>query len=172
MKKIAISNNSNNELVQNLIGRMLKNNIEACLFNELSDIVGQTFDFIILYDYNKPLPSEFKSSTVINIHPSLLPAFEGENAIANAFLSGVKVSGITINDTTGRIIAQYPVMISNLMHLDEFEEKIHSTELKFVPVVIEKLLENKAFDYNDLFKTEPNQPKCGGCGHCGGNCNH
>lgn len=172
MKKIAILNNSNNELVQNLISKMLKKNIEACLFDQLSDIIGQDFDLIVLYDYNYELPTEFKSSTVINIHPSLLPAFEGENAITNAFVSGVKISGITIHEPSGRIIAQYPVIISNLMHLDEFEKKMHSAELKFVPKVIESIIENKAFDYEDLFNNKSEHNNCGGCGHCGGSCKH
>lgn len=48
---------------------------------------------------------------IINIHPSLLPAFKGKNAIERAVEYGVKVYGITIHwvDETldgGRIIAQ------------------------------------------------------------------
>lgn len=172
MEKIAILNNSNNELVQSLISRILKKNIEACLFDKLPDIVGQNFDLIILYDYNNPLPSGLENTMVINIHPSLLPSFAGENAITNAFVSGVKVSGITIHEITGRIIAQYPVMISNLMHLDEFKQKIHSAELKFIPLVIENIMENKAFDIEDLFNNKQEKQNCRGCGHCSGNCKH
>ena len=48
---------------------------------------------------------------IINIHPSLLPAFRGAHAIEQAFDYGVKVYGVTIHyvDATldgGRIIAQ------------------------------------------------------------------
>ena len=187
MKKIAILNNSNNELVQNLISKMLKKNIEACLFDQLSDIIGQDLDLIVLYDSNNitadgdiaktfddNITDRFTSMNwnVINIHPSLLPAFEGENAITNAFVSGVKISGITIHEPSGRIIAQYPVIISNLMHLDEFEKKMHSAELKFVPKVIESIIENKAFDYEDLFNNKSEHNNCGGCGHCGRSCKH
>lgn len=48
---------------------------------------------------------------IINIHPSLLPAFQGINAVERAVEYGVKVYGITIHwvDQTldgGRIIAQ------------------------------------------------------------------
>lgn len=48
---------------------------------------------------------------IINIHPSLLPAFKGAHAVEDAIAYGVKVLGITIHyvDETldgGRIIAQ------------------------------------------------------------------
>lgn len=48
---------------------------------------------------------------IVNIHPSLLPAFRGKDAIGQAFDYGVKVFGVTIHwvDATldgGRIIAQ------------------------------------------------------------------
>ena len=48
---------------------------------------------------------------IINIHPSLLPAFRGANAVEQAVAYGVKVYGITIHYVDesldgGRIIAQ------------------------------------------------------------------
>ena len=48
---------------------------------------------------------------IINIHPSLLPAFRGANAVEQAVEYGVKVYGITIHWVNadldgGRIIAQ------------------------------------------------------------------
>ncbi len=87
---------------------------------------------------------------VINIHPSLLPAFKGSvNAIKDAFFAGVKVSGVTIHWVTadvdgGQIIAQYPVFITRY-HFDEFEHEIHALEHKLYPVVIENILDNKVF---------------------------
>ena len=48
---------------------------------------------------------------IINIHPSLLPAFKGAHAVEDAVAYGVKVYGITIHWVNadldgGRIIAQ------------------------------------------------------------------
>ena len=102
----------------------------------------------------------------INIHPSLLPAFKGKDAIQRAFLSGVKVSGVTVHRVTdeldgGKIIAQYPVLIDNAMHFDEFEAEIHQTEHILYPIVIDKLLKDEVFDFSDLFG------RCGNCGDCG-----
>ena len=91
------------------------------------------FDLVVLAGYMKILSDESleEMHKVINIHPSLLPAFKGsKNAIKDAFLAGVKVSGVTvhwvISDVDGgKIIAQYPVFITNDMHFDEFEEEMH-----------------------------------------------
>lgn len=147
-------------------------------FSKIETSQGK-FDLIALAGYLKILPEDVleKMGKVINIHPALLPAFKGSaNAIKDAFLAGVKVSGITIHWVTsdvdgGKIIAQYPVFISNDTHFDEFEEEIHSLEHKLYPVVIEKILDDKVFDFQDLMRS-----KCGGnnrsCGSdgCGGKC--
>lgn len=133
------------------------------------------FDLIVLAGYMKILPDEVleKMGRVINIHPSLLPAFKGStNAIKDAFLSGVKVSGVTVHEVTqdvdgGKIIAQYPVFIENLMHFDEFKSEIHKLEHKLYPIVIEKILEDKVFDFSDLLKSSCEDGGCSsGCGRC------
>lgn len=134
------------------------------------------FDLIVLAGYMKILPEKAleKMNKVINIHPSLLPAFKGStSALKDAFLAGVKVSGITIHWVTsdvdgGEIIAQYPVLINLETHFDEFEKEIHALEHKLYPIVIEKILENKVFDFSDLFSGSScnNGCKGGGCHSC------
>ena len=126
------------------------------------------FDLIILAGYMRILPDDVLNfGKFINIHPSLLPSFKGKDAIYRAFEAGVKVSGVTIHYVTsdidgGKIIAQYPVLIGNLMHFDEFESEIHAVEHKLYPIVIEKLLKDEVFDFADLI---------GGCsGGCSGGC--
>jgi phosphoribosylglycinamide formyltransferase-1 len=126
------------------------------------------FDLIALAGYMQILPPEvLELGRFVNIHPSLLPAFKGKDAIKRAFLAGVKVSGVTIHWVeneldSGKIIAQYPVLIGNLMHFDEFETEIHRVEHALYPVVIEKLLNDEVFDFSDLM----GGGKCGGC-KCG-----
>lgn len=129
------------------------------------------FDLIVLAGYMKILPDNVLKAMdkVINIHPSLLPAFKGSrNAIKDAFLAGVKVSGVTVHRVTsdidgGQIIAQYPVFITNDMHFDELEDEIHKVEHKLYPIVIEKLLEDKIFDFSDLMKSSCSVNSCGKC---------
>lgn len=125
------------------------------------------FDLIVLSGYSQSLPPEVLNlGKFINIHPSLLPAFKGKDAIQRAFYAGVKVSGVTVHHVTseldgGKIIAQYPVLIGNLTHFEEFEAEIHSLEQKLYPVVIASILEDKVFDFSDLLNS--------GCG-CAGGC--
>ena len=84
---------------------------------------------------------------IINIHPSLLPAFKGAHAIQEAFDYGVKITGVTTHfvDQTmdgGKIIAQVPVPTEGLS-LEELEEKIHAVEHKLYVETIDKLLSNE-----------------------------
>lgn len=130
------------------------------------------FDLIALAGYMRVLPDDVlgEMGKVINIHPSILPAFKGSvNAIKDAFFAGVKISGITVHYVNsdvdgGEIIAQYPVVINIETHFDEFEEEIHKLEHKLYPVVIEKLLDDKVFDFSDLMKSGC-KGSCGGCKH-------
>lgn len=79
---------------------------------EKMDALG--IDLVCLAGYMRIVGSVLLSSyggRIINIHPSLLPAFKGAHAVEQAVEYGVKVYGITVHwvDETldgGRIIAQ------------------------------------------------------------------
>lgn len=130
------------------------------------------FDLVVLAGYMRIITDDVlkEMGKVINIHPSLLPAFKGSaNGIKDAFLAGVKVTGVSVHWVTtdvdgGEIIAQYPVFITNDMHFDEFEAEMHKLEHKLYPVVIEQLLDDKVFDFSDLMKGSCGS-SCGGCRH-------
>ena len=151
----------------------LKIKFQYLPFEENAEFIGaRDFDLIVLAGYMRILPEEVLAlGRFINIHPSLLPAFKGKDAIQRAFTAGVKVSGVTVHWVTndldgGKIIAQYPVLIGNTTHYDEFEAEIHKVEHILYPKVIEAVLDDKVFDFSDLF-----QGGCqsgGGCGGCGG----
>ncbi len=81
---------------------------------------------------------------IINIHPSLLPAFKGKDAIRQAVDYGVKVMGVTIHYVdfgidTGNIIAQEAFAIKNNMTITEIEKKIHQIEHKLYPKILNNL---------------------------------
>ena len=71
-------------------------------------------DFIVLARFMKILSPNFVwrwKNKIINIHPSLLPAFPGANAYRQAYERGVKIVGVTSHFVTpnldeGPIIAQ------------------------------------------------------------------
>ncbi|KAB8129874.1 phosphoribosylglycinamide formyltransferase [Gracilibacillus oryzae] len=105
-------------------------------------------DWIILAGYmrliGKTLLQPFEGK-IINIHPSLLPAFPGLDAIGQAFDAGVKVSGVTVHYVdagmdTGKIIAQDVVYINDEMTRDELQSAIQQVEHKLYPATIQKLI--------------------------------
>jgi phosphoribosylglycinamide formyltransferase-1 len=85
-------------------------------------------DFVCLAGYMLLLSPEFLSAyhhRILNIHPSLLPAFPGLNAQKQALEHGVKFSGCTVHfvDQTldgGPIIAQRIIPVLD----DDTEEKL------------------------------------------------
>lgn len=81
---------------------------------------------------------------MINLHPSLLPAFRGKDAIEQAMEYGVKVFGATIHyvDNTldgGRIIAQRAIEYEG-NNIEEVTELIHAIEHQLYIDTIKKLL--------------------------------
>jgi len=105
-------------------------------------------DYIILAGFMKILSEKFVSkfpNRIINIHPSLLPAFKGREAIKNAFEYGVKYTGVTVHYVThevdaGPIICQEIVKIDDSDTLESLEAKVHKAEHKIYPVALETVL--------------------------------
>lgn len=77
---------------------------------------------VVLAGYMELLGEELLSSfprAVINVHPSLLPAFPGLHAIEQALAYGVKVVGVTVHFVdagvdTGPVIAQRAIELARI----------------------------------------------------------
>lgn len=85
---------------------------------------------------------------VINIHPSLLPAFPGLEAQRQAFEYGVKITGCTVHFVdegvdTGPIIAQVPVEVQPTDTAETLAERILVEEHKLYPRVIQLIAEGR-----------------------------
>lgn len=82
---------------------------------------------VVLAGFMRILSDDFVHRwPAINVHPSLLPAFPGANAVAGALAWGVKVTGVTVHFVDeqvdhGPIIAQEPVGV----HEDDTVETLH-----------------------------------------------
>jgi len=105
-------------------------------------------DLIVLAGYMKligeTLLGEYEGK-IINIHPSLLPAFPGKDGIGDAIRYGVKIMGVTVHYVdagmdTGKIIDQDSFKRADGETDVESKEKIHAIEHELYPRVIEKLL--------------------------------
>ena len=105
-------------------------------------------DWIILAGYMRLLSAEFLShypNRVINIHPSLLPAFPGVDGYGEAFRANVKESGCTIHYVdagidTGAIIAQKKLAKIPGENFEDFKARGLIQENQFYPEILEKLL--------------------------------
>ena len=89
---------------------------------------------------------------IINIHPAYLPEFPGAHGIEDAWNAGVAESGVTIHwvDSgvdTGKVIKQVRVPRLENDTLDTFETRIHETEYKLYPEVLEHLGVERKFEY-------------------------
>ena len=108
-------------------------------------------EFIALAGYMRlfgPTLLEKYEGSVVNIHPALLPAFPGKDAIHQAISYGVKVMGVTIHYVdagmdSGKIIAQRAFDVEESMSDEDIEAKIHSIEHVLYKETLIKLLNNK-----------------------------
>ena len=85
---------------------------------------------------------------VINIHPSLLPAFPGLEAWSQAFNYGVKVTGCTVHLVdhgidTGRILAQGVVPVLEDDTSTTLHQRIQKEEHRIYPRTLARLFSNK-----------------------------
>ncbi|WP_350259034.1 phosphoribosylglycinamide formyltransferase [Scrofimicrobium sp. R131] len=107
-------------------------------------------DFVALAGYMRlvgPTLLGAYGGRIVNIHPSLLPAFPGAHAISEAHAARVSETGVTIHFIdegidTGPVIAQQAIAIDPAWTLDQLEEQIHRVEHKLYPQVLAGLVGN------------------------------
>jgi len=117
----------------------------------LKQLHDYKIEFIVLAGYMRligPTLLRAYKGRIVNIHPSLLPAFPGKDAIGQAYRAGVKVTGVTIHYVdegmdTGPIIAQRAIEIHDGETLESIEARIHQVEHQFYPEVLGKLFQHK-----------------------------
>lgn len=108
-------------------------------------------DLIVLAGFMRILSPEFVrryKNMILNIHPSLLPSFKGNQAIKDAFEYGVKITGATVHFVDekmdhGPIILQEAVLIKQTDTLESLETRIHKIEHKLYPEAIRLFVEGR-----------------------------
>ena len=106
-------------------------------------------EFIVLAGYMRLIGHTLLSGyqgKIVNIHPSLLPAFPGKDAIGQALAAGVETSGVTVHFVdegmdTGPIIDQQSVTIDKEDTLEDLQEKVHAVEHQLYPAVLQRLFQ-------------------------------
>lgn len=101
-------------------------------------------DLVVLAGYMQLLSASFVrrfAGRIINVHPALLPAFPGLDAIGQALAHGVKVAGVTIHFVdegvdSGPIIAQRAVEVPADRDRAKLEQAIHAVEHELLPEAV------------------------------------
>jgi phosphoribosylglycinamide formyltransferase-1 len=104
-------------------------------------------ELVVLAGFMRVLTDHFVARyplRIINTHPSLLPAFPGADAPAQAIRHGVKISGVTVHfvDTNldgGPIIAQVPMMVFPDDDAASLHARIQQQEHLLLPEVVQRL---------------------------------
>jgi phosphoribosylglycinamide formyltransferase-1 len=79
---------------------------------------------------------------VLNLHPSLLPAFPGSNAIEDAYSAGVAETGVTVHLVDeildgGPVVAQARLPVNYDETSEGLRVRIHAAEHRLLPAVVE-----------------------------------
>ncbi|MED3662473.1 phosphoribosylglycinamide formyltransferase [Ureibacillus sp. FSL K6-8385] len=122
---------------------------KAAYETEIAKILEEKeVEWIVLAGYMRLVGETLLSkypNKIVNIHPSLLPAFPGKDAIGQALRHGVKVTGVTVHYVdegmdTGPIIAQKAVEVVE-GDREATEERIHQVEHELYPNTLKQLFE-------------------------------
>ncbi len=123
-------------------------------------IESRRADLIVLAGYmqllSEPFVRRFRNR-VVNIHPALLPAFPGLDAIGQALAAGVETTGVTVHFVdegvdTGPVIAQREVPVPLGVRREELEAAVHAVEHELYPEAIRMIAEGRV-------RIDPSDPR-------------
>jgi phosphoribosylglycinamide formyltransferase 1 len=142
------------------LGRAREAEIETAVFprEEFADraardaamgnwIAGLEPDLVALAGYMQLLSPGFVGrfrDRIVNVHPALLPAFPGLDAIGQALAAGVDTTGVTVHFVdegvdTGPPILQREVPVPASRDREELENAVHAVEHQLYPEAIRTL---------------------------------
>jgi phosphoribosylglycinamide formyltransferase-1 len=104
-------------------------------------------ELVVLAGYMRILSAAFVgrwSGRILNVHPSLLPAFPGAHAVEDAVAHGVRVTGVTVHlvdadhvgADTGPIVLQEALAVSYDDTAAEVTERLHRIEHRLLPEAV------------------------------------
>jgi phosphoribosylglycinamide formyltransferase-1 len=107
-------------------------------------IAGHDVQLVVLAGYMQLLSPAFLGRfphAVINVHPALLPAFPGLDAVGQALAYGVKVFGVTVHFVdegvdTGPIVLQRAFELPHARTREDVFEQLHAVEHELLPEAI------------------------------------
>ncbi|WKA55779.1 phosphoribosylglycinamide formyltransferase [Planococcus shixiaomingii] len=106
-------------------------------------------EWLVLAGYMRligPVLLDAFENRIINIHPSVLPAFPGKDAIGQTLAAGAEKAGVTVHYVdagmdTGSIIAQQSFPIAGRKR-EAVEAEIHKIEHELYPATLQRLFKH------------------------------
>jgi phosphoribosylglycinamide formyltransferase-1 len=107
-------------------------------------LAGRGVELVVLAGYMQLLSPDFLGrfpDRVVNVHPALLPAFPGLDAIEQALAYGVKVFGVTVHLVdegvdSGPVILQRAIELPDATTRDEVHARLQPIEHELLPEAI------------------------------------
>jgi phosphoribosylglycinamide formyltransferase 1 len=107
-------------------------------------LLDQRVELVVLAGYMQLLSPVFLAAfphRVINVHPALLPAFPGLNAVEQALAYGVKVFGVTVHFVdqgvdSGPVILQRAIELPDARDPAEVLDQLHAIEHELLPEAV------------------------------------
>jgi phosphoribosylglycinamide formyltransferase-1 len=104
-------------------------------------------ELVVLAGYMQLVSPAFLAAfprRVINVHPSLLPAFPGIDAIGQALAYGARVTGVTVHFVdegvdTGAIIFQRALEIGDTTDPGELHDRLRPLEHELLPEAVRRI---------------------------------
>ena len=117
----------------------------------ISKIDGFNADLIVLAGFMRILTPEFVQhyqGKLLNIHPSLLPKYQGLNTHQRAIDAGDKEHGVSVHFVTeeldgGPVILQAKVPVFEGDNVDDLSARIHEQEHRIYPLVVKWFAEKR-----------------------------
>lgn len=117
-------------------------------------------ELVVLAGYMQLLAGEFLDrfpGRVINVHPALLPAFPGLEAVEQAIAYGVKVFGVTVHFVdggvdTGPVILQRAVELPDARDAEAVLKRLHPIEHELLPEAVRLIA-------RDAVRIDPANPR-------------
>ena len=117
-------------------------------------------DLVVLAGYMQLLSDGFVArfrDRIVNVHPALLPAFPGLDAIGQALAAGVETTGVTVHFVdegvdTGPPILQREVAVPAGGDREALEKAVHAVEHRLYPEAIRMIAEGRV-------RIDPDDPR-------------
>lgn len=114
-------------------------------------LVERSVDYVILAGFMRLLTPAFVTrwrGRLVNIHPSLLPAFPGAHALRDAVAARATRTGVTIHfvdegTDTGPVIVQESVEVRPDDTEDTLATRVHAVEHRLFPRVVDALVRGR-----------------------------